>query len=244
MKNAQFKAISIAGALAGVMFAATDAHALINVDVFGGQRTATSGADVEEPLVYSGTEYGLGVHLSPFMLLPVSFGISAMAYSYDEVTITEKNMFTSAEAAAYDASGTYKMAGMNYGPVVTIWAPIPWIQPFLRVGYMLGTETKSIDVNASTTVNSNDIALGLKGDIISSISGTNIGVGLRYSRSRFFGMSLEYAILNQTETVQSTTGGGAITVNDVPTDTMDLAAKGDTETSGSRMIRLGLQVGI
>ena len=249
---------SIGMLVIGNFIFANQAMALIGVDAAIGQKSTKVKYDTlsqtDKTKTVQGSEYGIGVYIDPIPLVPFAFGLALSGYSYDrsklDKEVIDEAIQASGQSAIFDTTISTKTAGLLYGPSLKVWAPIPYIKPFLKYTYLMGSEITTLDHDVHTNANASAVASTTsKGTQTSSESGSEIQLGIGFSPVKFISMFVEYAIYtgkNKTtdQKIESvTTSGGTATTTSATKDTLTDEDKKRSSTSASS-IRLGLSVGI
>jgi hypothetical protein len=177
-------------------------------------------------------------------MVPFSLGIQAQSYGFDFGKQFEESVLKINPGTTY--SGSYKMAGLLYGPTVKVWAPLPYVKPYLKFTYLTGSEILKMDfVNSAGAADS----MAVSGSQTATHTGTDLCLGVGYSPIKFVQLYLEYAIHKGKTTLKSqdiemtlTSGGTASTAKINSDDLTDEDKK--AETADSKSIRLGVAVGI
>jgi hypothetical protein len=247
----------LCAALTGVTFA-QNAFALVSVEAGGGQKERAflydTSTEKDKKKSVNGSEYFASVYVDPIPLIPVAFGLAVQGYSYDTSKVDQEVLNDSLDSAGL--TGTYsstvdsKSSGMLYGPSIKVWAPIPFVKPYLKYTYLMGTEKATSDSSATSNATAPlSFALAVKGSTTSTRTGSDIQIGVGFSPIKLVGMFIEYAIhtgstkltdqnIDTTSTIGGATTSSTATKSDLTDD--DKRSKKANSTS----IRLGLSVGI
>lgn len=140
----------------GLLFVAasmisTQAFALFNVQVLGGQRSVKAdGAGSED---VTGSELRFAAHLDPIPLVPIGFGLAFAQTTFDEDGV--------------------KTDGTDIDLEIEAWLPleIAGLVPFAKVGYTVGGEYET---------KANFIAGGPESSVKYKPSGASLHVGIKY----------------------------------------------------------------
>ncbi|MCX6125568.1 MAG: hypothetical protein NTV34_12615 [Proteobacteria bacterium] len=243
----------------GNFFFASQAMALIGVDAAVGQKSNKVKYDTvsqtDKAKTIQGSEYGIGVYIDPIPLVPFAFGLALSGYSYDRSKLDKEVIDEALQAAdlgtTLDSVISSKVAGLLYGPSLKVWAPIPYIKPYLKYTYLMGSEITTLDdydvhsnVSASAVTSSTT-----KGTSTSAESGSEILLGIGYSPVKFLSMFVEYAVYTgKTKTkdqkVENVTISGDTATSTTSTKENLTDEDKKSKSTSASSIRFGLSVGI
>lgn len=249
MRNAQRIHVVLAGLAAMV---ATNAHAWVFVDLWGGTRTGQlqMAPGDKSMKTIQGTEYGISTRLDPIPMVPVSFGFTGIGYSYPGTNANKgalsDELLSASEVVDYDLSAEMSMAGLVVGPDIMVWFPMPFVQPYAHAGWVWGTETQQDLFTAeSKTGVTPDTKLQYELDSLYTTRGNNLAFGVRLKPVRFFGAFLEYAMHWNVRTRETTTGVVHASVDGTSVSRPAInETDGKTETDhNASSLRFGLQFG-
>lgn len=204
-------------AFMSLLLQATNAYALIDVQLLVGQRngslkTETGDADV------AGTDLKAAVHLDPIPLIPVGFGVYASNATYK------------------DTDSVKSLKGMEFGVEVTAWSPVEilGIEPYAKLGYTLvgAYEYKFNAPELFKELNVEDPSL----DVKLGASGMRVAAGLKWSPIPLIALMLEVEQSNMKLSVDSIAKAVGL-----PDSASDVIKDADLNSLG---IFLGVQVGI
>jgi hypothetical protein len=216
----RFHVSSLAGtALVGVVIS-SQALAGVNFGVFTGSRTTNlifrPGSDQEKVSASMG-EFGLESGWSPIPMVPVSIGGVASYYA----TVGEASMDDAFEdyINAVNSTGTFSASagmtinGVTGGPNLTVWAPLPLVQPYLSLSYVFGLETQSTSATAETTSGGDDYTLEFSLEETYFVTDTDVALGLRLSPIPFVNVFGEYVMSTGSRTGETAIGTMSLSKN-------------------------------
>ena len=176
-----------AGMICAIILSETQAFAGAGLDVFYGQLSGkwTIG---DEKKATSGTEYGLSLYAHPWHL-PFSLGITGESQNWDMAKIFG---IPTSNIPGFSISTKDTYTATKYGPELTAWIPLPVIHPYLKVAYLMGTSKLARKTSTEEVSSSNE------GDTTSdyTLTGTLLGIGVKYTPFHAFGFFAEYNITN------------------------------------------------
>ena len=239
-------------------FASDQALALVHVDVAGGQTKASyesTVSSIDDTKTISGSEYGAYLLLDPIPMIPVSFGLGVTANSVDTSSVNlqalNDQITANDSVGKIIASAKTSQSSLLYGPTFKIWAPTPYIRPYLRAGYMMGTSVSKIDVSLTATSTASDPTnvFAMKGSSKATYTGSDIAIGFDFAPIRFVSMFLEYSIQNgKVKTTSADLALVSISSGTTSTSSITTADLTDDDkksrSSSLKSMRLGLSVGI
>jgi hypothetical protein len=235
---------------------ATAGMAFFDGEVFYGSSTRQAKVNVggvDTTKEFKGTEMGATFLLDPIPLVPFAFGVTASQGTADIKDVTQvqaDDLVSSGDYAGYTATGTGTSKTMFYGPVVKVWIPMPKIQPYLKAGYLMGTEVvdETFDM-ASPSGTSPAVDISIKAKTTYTHTATEMTAGLGFSPVKLTSIFAEYSILSGKRKAKTLSGDinmdvGGATGNGVYTSA-DLTDDDKKEKSaGAKTIRFGVSVGI
>lgn len=227
------------------------AAALVDVEVGAGSRAGKysyeNAANESKSKTVNGSEVFANVMVDPIPLIPISFGLAIQSYSLD-TSKANKEMLDEGlgnAAALVDTTADVKTTGLLYGPSFKVWAPTPFVKPYLRFAYLMGTETQKGDMSIKSKDESASLTTDVK--MVADHTGSDLQLGLDFAPSKFFGIFLEFALhtgkskpKSVNQTIEMTQSG--TTTSQTTTELTDDEKK--ARTANATSIRLGLSVGI
>lgn len=231
---------------------------LVEVGAAGGKRSSQVQYDTSEQSgkkkTVSGTEISASVLLDPLPAIPVSFGITLQSASIDTSAVRKdqiEDIIAANNASAYvDASASSKYSSLLYGPVVKAWVPVPYVEPYLKLAYLMGSGVEKIDMGlASNSSTSSIYSYSQIGTQKYSQSGTEISVGMSFKPLPLIEFSLEYGMFSGTTKITDQNIDGVKVqdgVTETGTSTKDDLSDADKKarSMSATSIRLGLALSI
>ncbi len=236
---------------------AQSGFAFFDAEVFYGSRTSSvkytdaAGASATKDL--RGTDIGANFLLDPIPLVPFAIGVTAIQGStnYDDLSdASAKSLLNDETFLNGTASGKGSSQAMFYGPMIKVWVPVPKIKPYVKASYLLGAETVSEEIKASTAADAiMAVDASIKPKTVFTHSATEITLGLGFSPIKLTSIFAEYSIHSGKRKAKSISGTSSVTAAGVTTDTPFTSAdlsdsdKKDVDAN-SKSIRFGVSVGI
>ena len=236
---------------------ATQAHALVSAGVGYGSRTSQlvyDASGVSKTAKLTGTEMFASVQVNPFMGFPVAFGVTAQSISADTGAATKDILQSIVDSAgnqdllSVTASG--KRTAMLYGPTFKIWAPTPYVKPYLKLSFLTGTEVWDETYGFSTLENVTPVTTYTQTSKLKSTrSGRDLQLGLDFAPMKLISFFFEYAIHRGTTTsksfdIKSTTVESGVSESTSADSSSLTGAEKTAKQSDSKSVRFGLSVGI
>ncbi|MBM4253230.1 MAG: hypothetical protein FJ146_14770 [Deltaproteobacteria bacterium] len=137
--------------------------------------------------IVNGQEYGVIFGYKPWHKIPASFGLMTTYYALNTgsvaTAIAEDDLGDSLKF--FGVSGSGSLSGLLYGPHLTLWYPSHYVQPYLRVGMLMGEEENSLRSDAATLGNVSP-ARSIKGQHIDTfeVNANFISIGFSMSPIR------------------------------------------------------------
>lgn len=233
MNNCKIKySTLLIAALVSCFLVSTGAFALVEAEISAGQRTQKflydTTTETGKSKAASGSEITASLLVDPFPMFPIGFGLTVQSSTIDTTKVTEamvNDMITeSGGDGMFDVTAKTSVSTLLYGPVVKIWAPTPFVKPYLKFAYLMGNGATKVDLDYQTKTGVSPI-LGstMKGSQKYSQNGTDLDLGLGFSPIKFFTLFLEYAIHT-----------GTSKVTDQTLDNTDTSDTGTTTSTASK----------
>ena len=235
---------------------ATAGMAFFDGEVFYGSKTSNvkyTTAGTEKTKALKGTEMGATFLLDPIPLVPVAFGVTVSQGTTDlkdAAQLAADDNATRGDIAGFSATGTGTSKTMFYGPVIKVWVPMPKIQPYLKAGYLMGTEVEDQSYTYSSPAGSAFAASIVdKPKLAYTHTATEITAGIGFSPVKLTSIFAEYSMHSGKRKVKSLSGevdmdvggntsSGAYATSDLSDD------QKKAKTSDSKSIRFGVSAGI
>jgi hypothetical protein len=236
---------------------ASQAQALVSADVGYGRRTSKVSYDysgVSKDASLTGTEMFASVQVNPFVALPVAFGVTAQSISTDTGAVSKDMMQGIIDSQSsqdfVSVSGSGKATALLYGPTIKIWAPIPYIKPYLKLSFLTGTELLDQTSGYSTLENVTPVTTYTQTSKISyTKTGRDLQLGLDFAPMKLISFFFEYSIHRGTSAAKSldyksTTVVSGVTTSDSADSSSLTDANKTAKRSDAKSVRFGLSVGI
>jgi hypothetical protein len=235
------------------------AFAFFDASLFYGSRTSTvtyndaTGASKNKDV--KGTDMGATFLLDPIPVVPVAFGVTVFqgTTKMDDINqeLAEAAVSSNADFAGnFTGTGTGTSKTMFYGPTLKVWAPIPFVKPYLKASYLLGAETDEANYTIKSNANvSPNISIEMKPKTVFSHSASEVIVGLGYSPVKLTSIFVEYAMHTGKRKAKGMSGESITTVGSASASTpytdADLSDEEKKEKNwNSKSINFGVSVGI
>lgn len=236
----------------------TNAVALVNVEASAGQRsqkiTYDTTTKTNQTKTVTGSEVNASLLFDPIPVIPISFGLTFQSSSVDRGKVEEAiltDMFDSEGITSYlDISASGKTTTTLYGPMIKIWAPTPYVKPYLKFAYLMGNGVNTTDVDIDTKPTAPaSYSTKIKGSSKFSHTGTDIDLGIAFAPAPFVSFFVEYAIhsgkskITDIDLESVTTGAdGTVTTSTTTKDDLTDEEK-KAVAANATSIRIGLGVG-
>lgn len=249
-----FKTIAVTGVLIG----SGNAFALVGVEAGVGQRSSKVVYDTPvatgKSKTIKGNEYFANVLFDPIPVVPVAFGLAVQVHSDDRSDVDKDiidDTITAAggQSALWTKTASAIHAGTYYGPMIKVWAPIPFVKPYLKYAYLMGKEVTTVDYDIHTTSNSTLIGTSVKGTETSDHTGADLDIGIGYTPIKLINIFLEYSIHSGKSKVvdqsieETTVAGTTSTVKSYDKSSLTDDQK-KSQNANATSIRFGIEVGI
>ncbi len=236
---------------------ATQSYALVDLEVSGGQRSQKviydTVSEANKTKTVTGSEINASVLFDPIPVIPVSFGLTFQSSSVNRDKVDQAILDDSVSSQDYedfvDTTASGKTTTVLYGPMIKVWAPTPFVKPYLKFAYLTGSGVNTIDMEIQSKTGVEPAILNTtKGDMKFSHTGTDLDLGLEFSPAKLVSIFFEYAIhtgkskvndqsIESVSTSNSETSTTSMTKDDLTDE--DKKAVQANATS----IRVGLSVG-
>jgi hypothetical protein len=182
MKRGIFGLLCTAAALS-----ASPAFALFNVQVLGGQRSATLKDDSGDVDV-KGSELRVAAHVDPIPLVPIGFGVA-----FAQTTL--------------DGDGIKQIDGTDIDLEIEAWLPleVAGLVPYAKIGYTIAGEYEA----------ESEVLRGVKAKF--TPSGASFHAGIKYEFLLRLGVMAEVEFANRTLDYDSISGTGGLPAGTVVT---------------------------
>lgn len=234
------------------LLGASSAFALVDTEVSVGQRTqkyiydTTSGSSKSA----TGSEITASLMFDPIPAVPVSFGITVQSSTIDRSKVDEEWFKNSLDSDSYfDVTSKGTSSLLLYGPMIKVWAPTPFVKPYLKFAYLMGSGTEKLDIDAKTNSTAPSTgAFTAKGSQKFSHTGTDLDLGLGFSPAKLFTLFFEYAIHSGSSKVTDQNvdevlvlDGSTTTTTETKDDLTDDQKK--SQKANATAIRVGISIG-
>lgn len=236
------------------LLSASHAYALVDTEVSVGQRTQKflydTPTETGKSKAATGSEITASLMFSPLLVIPVSFGLTVQSSSIDRSKVDETAFKDNLDTDGYydvTTKGTSSM--MLYGPMIKVWAPTPFVKPYLKFAYLMGAGTDKIDINATSNATAPFTStVSTKGSQKFSHSGTDLDIGLGFSPAKLFTLFFEYAIHSGTSKTTDQTIDSVLVLDDSTTTSSESKDsltddQKKAQKANATAIRMGISIG-
>jgi len=235
------------------------AFAFFDGSLFYGSRTSTvtyeSSAGTSKNKDVKGTDMGASFLLDPIPVVPVAFGVTVIqgTTNMDDINqdLADGVVANNADFNGnFTAKGTGTSKTMFYGPTLKVWAPIPFVKPYLKASYLMGAETEEVNINLTSNAGvSPETSLKIAPKTVYTHSATQLALGLGYSPIKLTSIFVEYVTHTGKRKAKGMSGSTDATVAGVsgstPYTDADLSDEEKKEKNwNSKSINFGVSVGI
>ncbi|MGE0172921.1 MAG: outer membrane beta-barrel protein [Oligoflexales bacterium] len=201
-----------------VLMISHPSFALIDASVVAGQKIVTLNDGDGDLGDLGGTSVTASVHVHPFKLIPIGLGL----FMASETTKGEDT----------DKTFDITTSGQAGGVELNAWAPIPFVKPFLKAGYVLFGKSK-MEIDLKTAF---ETELGIsKVTYDGAVKGYRVAVGFEWNPIPKLGIILQYQTVNEEQTFKK----GKFELPDGTTTETDLEEEFKPTFTG-QIIGLGL----